>query len=355
MVAVTGSSGRRGEAFHRRDEPATDEDDVGQKQCGAEDGAHAGLQAGAARELGLLRVERVELDRRLPSEVRDHGADGVHAPLPPLGDDARPRGRRVGPGQGHEWKLPDLHERRHLAVEPLDDPACGRIDGSIAPQRGEQGRVTGDGRVQRREERLVAGQDVAAPTGLHVDDRLLELVDQSERATGGAALILRGATPPLGLVEQREHAQDRHGEQEGAEHDAAPEAHLAGAQPETRARQVEAEGRGATHPASIGARWPEHKRAGADRRVTSARAQLRQEPQELEVEPDQRHQQAEGGVPLHVAGRAALGAALDEVEVEDEVQRRHGHDDQADQDPDRPVSWRNGTEAPKRPSTRLST
>ena len=60
-------------------------------------------------------------------------------------------------------------------------------------------------------------------------------------------------------------------------------------------------------------------------RDSVARLQLRQQAQDLEVQPDQRHQQAERGVPLHVLRRALLDAVLDEVEVEHQVQRRDHH------------------------------
>src|SRR5262245_30901493 len=65
---------------------------------------------------------------------------------------------------------------------------------------------------------------------------------------------------------------------------------------------------------------------------------LGEQAQHLQVEPDERHQEGEGTVPLHVLGGAARGAPLDEVEIEDEVQRRDAHHDQAEDDPDRPAA-----------------
>src|SRR5438093_212154 len=50
--------------------------------------------------------------------------------------------------------------------------------------------------------------------------------------------------------------------------------------------------------------------------------QLREQPKHLEVQPDERHQQAERAVPLHVLRRAAGRALFDEIEVEHEVHRR---------------------------------
>src|SRR6266705_6157797 len=62
--------------------------------------------------------------------------------------------------------------------------------------------------------------------------------------------------------------------------------------------------------------------------------QLRQEPQDLEIQPHERHHQRERGVPLGHLGGACLDAALDEVEIDDEVERRHGHHEEAEQDAD---------------------
>src|SRR5208283_974037 len=66
----------------------------------------------------------------------------------------------------------------------------------------------------------------------------------------------------------------------------------------------------------------------------SAAAELRQQPQDLEVQPDQRDHQREGAVPLHVFRRAHPCAVLDEVEIKDEIQRRDDHHKQAEADPD---------------------
>src|SRR5262245_1843060 len=57
--------------------------------------------------------------------------------------------------------------------------------------------------------------------------------------------------------------------------------------------------------------------------------QLREQPEHLEVEPHQRHQQRERAVPLHVSRRPALRALLDEVEVQNQIQRRDAGDEQA--------------------------
>jgi len=63
--------------------------------------------------------------------------------------------------------------------------------------------------------------------------------------------------------------------------------------------------------------------------------ELREEAEQLEVEPDERHEQAEGPVPLHVLRCAAIRASFDEVEVEDQVEGSDRDHDQAEADPDR--------------------
>src|SRR5437879_8647427 len=61
-------------------------------------------------------------------------------------------------------------------------------------------------------------------------------------------------------------------------------------------------------------------------------ARLGQQPEDLQVQPDQCDHQAEGTVPLHVLGRPTGYAGLDEIEVEDQIQRRDHNDDPADHD-----------------------
>ena len=53
-------------------------------------------------------------------------------------------------------------------------------------------------------------------------------------------------------------------------------------------------------------------------------AQLGEQAENLQIEPDQRDNDAEGAVPLHILGCAELYALLDEVEVEHQIQRRDG-------------------------------
>src|SRR6056297_1670626 len=65
-------------------------------------------------------------------------------------------------------------------------------------------------------------------------------------------------------------------------------------------------------------------------------AQLGEQTEHLEVEPDQGHEQPERREPLHAAGRTRGAGLLDEVEVEQEVERRHADDGQADEDADSP-------------------
>src|SRR5271165_1474926 len=68
---------------------------------------------------------------------------------------------------------------------------------------------------------------------------------------------------------------------------------------------------------------------------SSAAAELRQQPQDLEVQPDQRDHQREGAIPLHVFRSAHARAIFDEIEVEDEIQRGNDYDDDAEADANR--------------------
>src|SRR4051794_11184658 len=58
-------------------------------------------------------------------------------------------------------------------------------------------------------------------------------------------------------------------------------------------------------------------------RLASAIVQLGQQPQDLQVEPHQGDEDAEGAVPLHELRRSLARPLLDEVEVEHQVQRGH--------------------------------
>ena len=63
-------------------------------------------------------------------------------------------------------------------------------------------------------------------------------------------------------------------------------------------------------------------------------AHLRQQTQDLQVQPHQRDHDSESAVPLHILGSAGRDAPLDEVEVQHQVQRRNRHHDQAESNPD---------------------
>src|SRR6185437_327422 len=52
-------------------------------------------------------------------------------------------------------------------------------------------------------------------------------------------------------------------------------------------------------------------------------AQLGEQPNDFQVQPDQRDHQAEGSVPLHIFWSAGANASLNKVEVKDEVERRY--------------------------------
>src|SRR6187399_3720891 len=61
-------------------------------------------------------------------------------------------------------------------------------------------------------------------------------------------------------------------------------------------------------------------------------AQLAEQPKDFEVQPDERDGEREGAVPLHVLRRAAIHTLLDDVEVQDQVQRGDDHHEAAEQD-----------------------
>ena len=62
--------------------------------------------------------------------------------------------------------------------------------------------------------------------------------------------------------------------------------------------------------------------------------QLGEQSEDFKVEPDQRYEQSECAVPLHVFGGSAFGALLDEVEIQHQVQSRDHDDEQAEADAD---------------------
>jgi hypothetical protein len=68
--------------------------------------------------------------------------------------------------------------------------------------------------------------------------------------------------------------------------------------------------------------------------VLVAPANLGQQPENFEVEPDQRHHQSECAVPIHVFRRAHAHAALDEVKIENQIERRDDHHNEAEPDAD---------------------
>ena len=65
-----------------------------------------------------------------------------------------------------------------------------------------------------------------------------------------------------------------------------------------------------------------------------AAAEFGEEAENLHIEPDEGDEEREGGVPLHVFGCAIGDAALDEVEVEDEVHGGDADDDEGEADAD---------------------
>src|SRR5689334_20971120 len=71
--------------------------------------------------------------------------------------------------------------------------------------------------------------------------------------------------------------------------------------------------------------------------VSASALELGEEVEDLQVQPDQGDEQPKGAHPLHVLRGAELRAALDEVEVEHEVQGRDHHHEDAEGDADGPA------------------
>src|SRR5580704_4034276 len=67
-------------------------------------------------------------------------------------------------------------------------------------------------------------------------------------------------------------------------------------------------------------------------------AQFGEQPDYLQVKPDQRHHQAEGRVPLHILGCAAARALLDEIEIQDQIQRCDHDYEQTEENANRSAS-----------------
>src|SRR5271157_4075857 len=63
--------------------------------------------------------------------------------------------------------------------------------------------------------------------------------------------------------------------------------------------------------------------------------ELREQTEHLQVKPDQRDHQAESAVPLHVLGHLPLCGLVDEIEIEQQVERRQADDEKAEADADR--------------------
>ena len=67
----------------------------------------------------------------------------------------------------------------------------------------------------------------------------------------------------------------------------------------------------------------------------SASLQLAQQPQYLEIQPDDRNDQTKRGVPVHPLWRPTVDATLDEVEVDQEVESCKDDHGEAEEDPER--------------------
>src|SRR6266550_6572157 len=78
---------------------------------------------------------------------------------------------------------------------------------------------------------------------------------------------------------------------------------------------------------------PRARRRGQNRERSVS--QITEQSQELQVQPDEGDHQAERGVPSELLIRAVLDALLDDVEIEDEVERRDNDADEAKDDRER--------------------
>src|SRR5687767_10544888 len=63
-----------------------------------------------------------------------------------------------------------------------------------------------------------------------------------------------------------------------------------------------------------------------------ARTEFGDQAEDLDIEPDERDEQAEGSIPFHVFRRTHFGAFFDEIEIEDEVERSDDDDKDAEGD-----------------------
>src|SRR5271169_2700954 len=67
-------------------------------------------------------------------------------------------------------------------------------------------------------------------------------------------------------------------------------------------------------------------------------ADLGEEPQHFEVEPDQSDQHAKGAIPFHIFWRAGRNGGLDEVEIEHQIESGEAHDKKTEADADYSVA-----------------
>src|SRR4051794_13698675 len=79
--------------------------------------------------------------------------------------------------------------------------------------------------------------------------------------------------------------------------------------------------------------------------VVRSVAEVAEQPQDLQVQPDDRDEQAEGDVPGELRGGAAADGLVGHVEVEQQRERRHTDYDQAEDDRHRATGAQPGVES----------
>ncbi len=235
----------------------------------------------------------------------DDGADGAAGERPHAVD------QRVQ--RPEDARLPDVQLLVH-------------VDDGAAPRPGGAADHVADGRQEPRPQAQAAGVDVAVVAGAErcqvVAGRALQRSDgMDDEGAGGRD------QRPRRVEDERQHTSRR-----------PPPVDATG--PGDRPVEATDDGGGRRQvddrPRDGSERRAEDRGMRLPRRVCSAATlQQGQQAQQLEVQPDDRHHQAERGVPLEVLVQPGLRAPLDEVEVEREVERGQDRHTDAEQDAER--------------------
>jgi hypothetical protein len=104
-------------------------------------------------------------------------------------------------------------------------------------------------------------------------------------------------------------------------------------------------------PLRVATRAPAHRRPALTQGPLIAR--LGEQPEYLEIEPDQGNEQPERPVPLHVLGRALLDSGLDESKSSTRLRAAMTTTNALNRIPIVPLSWMKPIERPKNPITKL--